>query len=121
MSDWYESTKLRKKNLIRMGFKKKENKAAHFVERNSDRRRPHFGQVACQIGPLRHLFPKKKSQGHHEEDQIDCAMEQDEKVDEDTGGTQMDGKTAVLVVLVRERKRNAGSLEGMQESRGVLG
>ena len=104
-----------------MGFKKKEKIAAHFVERNSDRRRPHFGQVACQIGPLRHLFPKQKSQERHGKDQTDCAMEQDEKVDEETGGRQMDGKTAVKVVPVREKKRNAGSLEGMRVSMGVPG
>jgi hypothetical protein len=121
MSDWYESTKLCKKKIIRMRLKKKENKAAHFVESNSDRQRPHFGRVACQIGPSRRLFPKQRSQEHHGEEQIDCAVEQDEKVDEETGDRQMDGKTAVMVVSVREKKRNAGSLEGMQASRGVLG
>jgi len=107
--------------MVRMRLKKKENKAAHFAERNSDRQRPHFGQVACQIGPLRHLIPRQKSQEYHEEEQIDCVMEQDVEADEEIGGRQRDGKSAVMIGRVREKKRNAGSLEGMRASRGVLG
>ena len=104
-----------------MRSKKKEYRAAHFVERSSDQQRPHFGRFPCQIGPLRRLFPKQKGQEHHGEEQTDFAVEQDEKVDEETEGRQMDGKTAVEVVWVREKKRNAGSLGGMQVLRGVPG
>jgi hypothetical protein len=98
----------------------KDKKAAHFAESNSDRQRPHFGQVACQIGPLRHLIPRQKSQEYHGEGQIGCVMEQDVGVDEEIEGKQWDGKSAVKIGL-GEKKRNAGSLEGMRVLRGVLG
>ena len=116
-----------KKKTIRMRPKKKENKAAHFAERNSDRQRPHFGRVACQIGPLRHLIPRQKSQGYHEEEQTGCVMGQDEEVDEEIGGRQRDEESAETIGPVRvrmrvwEKKRNAGSPEGMRVLMGVLG
>jgi hypothetical protein len=121
------SCALGKKKTIRMKSKKKGNKAAHFAERNSDRQRPHFGQFACQVGLLRHLIPRQKSQEYHEEEQTGCVMEQDEKADEEIGGRQRDGESAEMTGWVRvrwvveEKKRNAGSPEGMRVLKGVLG
>jgi hypothetical protein len=70
---------------------------------------------------LRHLFPRQRSQEQHEEEQTGCVTEQDEKVDEEIGGRQWDGEIAVMIGRVREKKRNAGSPEGMRVLRGVLG
>jgi hypothetical protein len=106
---------------VRMRLKKKENKAAHFAERNSDQQRPHFGQVACQTGRLRRLVPRQKSQGYHGEERADCVMGKDVAADEDIEGKPRDEKSAVMIVSVWEKRRNAGSLEGMRVLRGVLG
>jgi hypothetical protein len=106
---------------VRMRLKKKENKAAHFAERNSDQQRPHFGQVAYQTGRLRHLVPRQKSLGYHGEEQVGCVMGKDVAADEDIVGRPRDEKSAVMIVSVWEKRRNAGSLEEMQALRVVLG
>jgi len=43
------------------------------------------------------------------------------KVDEDIEGRPRDAKSAVMIVRVGEKKRSAGSLEGMRVLRVVLG
>ena len=83
-----------------MRLKKEENKAAHFAERNSDQQRLHFGQVACQTGRLRRLFPRKKSQGWHGEGEAGCVMGKDAAADEDIEGRPRDEQSAVMIVSV---------------------
>ena len=104
-----------------MRSKKKENKAARFVERNSDQQRPRFGQVACQTGRLRRLFPRKKNQRWHGAEQAGCVTGKDVAADEDIEGRPGDGKSAVMIVSVWEKRCNAGSLEEMQVLMVVLG
>ena len=104
-----------------MRLKKKEKKAAHFAENNSDLQQPHFGQVACQTGQLRRLVPTQKNQGYHEEEPAGCVMGKDVGADEDIGGRPRAEKSAVMIVSVWEKRRNAGSLEEMRALREVLG
>jgi hypothetical protein len=48
-------------------------------------------------------------------------MGKDVVADEDIEGRPRDEKSAVTIVSVWEKRRNAGSLEGMRVLRGVLG
>jgi len=48
-------------------------------------------------------------------------MGKDVAADEDIEGRPRGEKSAVMIVSVWERRRNAGSLEEMQALRGVLG
>jgi hypothetical protein len=100
---------------------KQENKVAHCAEHNSDPQRPHFGQVACRIGLLRHLIPMRRSRVYRGQKPAGFVKEQEEKVDEETGSRQCHGENAGGVGELGEKKCNVGSLEEKRVWMGALG
>lgn len=102
-------------------MKQEENKVAHCAEHNSDPQRPRFGQVACRIGLLRHLFPIRRSQVYRGQKPTGFVNEQEVKVDEETGSRQCHGESAARVGELGEKKCNVGNLEEKRVWMEVLG
>ena len=63
----------------------------------------------------------QRSRVYHEQELTGFVRERDVKVDEENGGKQCHGESAVMAGEPGERRRNVGSPGGRQGSMEVLG